>query len=422
VSEQEQPQVSRTRAAVHRSRWPGWIWAIPIAAVIVIGWWAGRSLLQGGEDITISFDNVHGLKEKSSSVIYRGMKVGRVTELALAKGSGSIVASVHVDQSASKLLTSGTKFWLRGAKPDFSDPTSLAAIVSGPDIVMDPGPGKKAKHFVGLTHRPVLSGSTERPVLYELPLKGDVGGLSHGDPVKLRGFTVGEVETIGFRYDKSRGEIETPVTIALYPSLLRIGGAAPAAGGKSALVPAIDRLIRAGLRARLERDPPLIGSPQVTLEIMPGAPAAAPTGADGAPQIPAAEGGGLNSVIARVNKVPIDQIAQNVLDITHHVDALVSSPQLADAIAQLDQTLAQIHRAADAAGPKIGPLVESLRRAAGQLDDTAKAANKLLGGTPSQNDTQEAMREVTRAARSVRELADYLDRHPEAVVKGRSGQ
>lgn len=106
-----------------------------------------------------------------------------------------------------------------------------------------------------------------------------------------------------------------------------------------------------------------------------------------------------------------------MLDTTGHIDKIVSSPELTDAIAELDATLQQIHQTAGDAGPKITQVVDSLRKTA-----TAKAADKTLGGTPAQGGTQQAMRELTEAARSVRDLANYLDRHPEALLHGRAGE
>lgn len=412
----------RTEAAVRRSRWPGWIWAIPIAAALLVGWWLLRELTRGGEDITISFDDAHGMKESGdTSVVYRGLKVGKVTGIKLAKDGGSVEASAHVEDSVTRYLTSGTQFWLRGAKPSFSDLSSLGAVLSGPTIVMDPGPGKAEKHFVGLAREPVASAAQEQAQEYGVALNGSVGRLEPGQPVKLRGFTVGEVKTVGFRYDAKTGAVATPVTLALYPSLFHFDGATPA-DNAAALTTAIDRLIHEGLHAKLERDPPLIGDAVVTLEMQSNSSGEAPAAMNGVPQIPAETGGGLDSIVARIQKVPIEQIAQNVLDTTGHIDQIVSSPKLDDAIAELDATLRQIHQTADTAGPKISKLVDSLRQTASQLDDTAKTANKTLGGTPAQGGTREAMREVTEAARSVRDLANYLDRHPEALLHGRSGE
>jgi paraquat-inducible protein B len=420
VNDQNAPMPNRTEAAVRRSRWPGWIWAVPIAAFLVVGWWAVRWLTQGGADITISFDDSHGMKENSTAVVYRGVKVGKVSDIALAKDAGSVEVSVHVDDSVKAMLTTGTQFWLRGAQPDFSDLSSLGAIVSGPTIVMAPGPGDATRRFAGLAYAPIIAGARGAPQIYGVALNGDAGQLSSGAPVKLRGFTVGEVRDVGFRYDAGSSKVTTPVTLALYPALFHLGRASDAAD--AALAQAMQRLVAGGLEARLARDPPVIGTAQVALEIMPSAAGATLTSADGVPQIPAASEGGVSSIVERVGKLPIEQIGQNILDVTQHAKAIAASPALNDAVSELDATLKQIHDVAANAAPQIGPLADELRRTANRLDAVANSAEQMMSGSTSQSNTQQTMREITEAARSVRDLATYLDRHPEAIIKGRSGE
>jgi paraquat-inducible protein B len=432
--DESRPAVRRTQAEVRRGWWPGWVWAIPIAALLLVGWWLFRTFMTGGEDITIEFDDAHGVKAKNTSVVFRGVEVGRVEGVTLAKDGRTVAVTAHIQDNATRFLTAKTEFWLRGANPSLSDLSTLSAVLSGPTIVMEAGPGQKATHFVGLPYRPVVSAGHGPPQLYGVSLEGAVGELKPGDPVKLRGFDVGEVRDVEFRYDAQSGKIEAPVTLALYPALFHLAGAAAADGG--AFKAAIDHLIQHGLRARLQRDPPLIGNPQIALDVVPGEGGAAPSPIAGVPQIPAAAGGGISSLVDRLGKVPIDRIAENVADATHHVDALVSSPKLDDAITQLDAALAQIHETAANAAPQVTALVRTLRKTAGQLDgavaaveqtaktarQTAASADKLLGGQPSQSDMQKTLHEITEAARSVRELADYLDRHPEALIQGKSGE
>jgi paraquat-inducible protein B len=417
-SERERASPARTQAAIRRSRWPGWIWAIPIAALLVVGWWMLRELTARGENVTITFDDVHGLKPGgNTSVLYRGMKIGTVSDVTLAKDGGHVDVTANIDDDARPLLRSGTRFWLRGASPSLGDLSALSSVISGPTLVMETGPGEEAKHFTGLAQPPVAPDPRERPQLYGVSLPGSVGGLTPGKAVKLRGFPVGEVKDVGFHYDAKTGALATPVTLALYPSLFHLES-----GDAPALTAAIDRLIQGGLRAKLERDPPLVGEPQVTLDLMPDAPAAAPPPIARVPRIPAAPEGGTDGIISRIDRLPLDQIAQNILDTSRHINAVVASPQIGDAIAELDATLKQIDRTSRSAGPKITTLVSSLQKTAAELDHAAQAADTVLGGQPSQNGMEDTMREVTEAARSLRELADYLDRHPEALIEGRSGQ
>src|SRR6202044_660860 len=138
-----------------------------------------------------------------------------------------------------------------------------------------------------------------------------------------------------------------------YPSLFHIRGVST--GPNATEVSAeIALLIGKGLRARLAREPPLVGSYQVSLEIVAGAkPPAGPVTVDGPPQAPVAQGGGIASIVTRINKVPIERISQNLLNITAHVSALTSSPKLKDAVVQLDAALRQIHGMTSKAAPQV---------------------------------------------------------------------
>jgi paraquat-inducible protein B len=386
----------RVQAGVRHGWWPGWIWAIPIAALLVVIWLGARALLAGGTSITIRFTDAHGMKSQNTDILMRGTHVGHVTGIELTDDGTAVLVTASIDDEAAKFLRTGTRFWLRGAHPSLGNLSALGSLLSGPSIVMSPGPGRKARHFIGLQSRPIAPAAGERPILYAISVANDAGSLSGGDPVTLRGFIVGEVRDVGFVYD-------------------------PATGAQ--VTAEIERLIDRGMRARLTRSPPLVGRYEVKLQMLPGgAPPAAPLKTlDGMGQIPVSSGNGITSIVNRINKIPIERITRNVLKITQHVNALTSSPKLRDAIAQLDAALRQIHGVTARAGPQIGPLIARLRRAANDLDGTAQSANRLMSGTAAQNGLTHTAREITEAARAVRSLANYLDRHPAALLRGRTG-
>jgi paraquat-inducible protein B len=420
MNDEKRTSAARAMAKIRQSWWPGWIWAIPIAVLIVVGWLGLRALTSGGTDITIVFDDTHGLSKEGSTISYRGTQVGTVTGVTLTDDGNAVNVSANIDDSAARFLRSETRFWLSGAHPSISNLSSLKSILAGPTIVMDPGPGKKTTHFEGLARKPIRPAADARGQPFHVSFAGAVGTLRRGDPVKFRGFTVGEVEEIGFRFDARTGEVATPVTLMLFPALFHIHNV-PNPKSPATLRTAVGSLVRDGLRARLERDPPLIGGTTVTLEMGPKAnPANSPT-VNGVPEIPALpHSGGVRSLVARLNDVPLEQIGQNALAISKRVDTLVSSPELEDSVTQLHAALVQIRKTTAAAGPKINRLVDALRKTAQQLDQTARSTNRLVGGPASQTGLTTTMREATEAARAIRELADYLDRHPEALIHGRS--
>jgi paraquat-inducible protein B len=88
----------------------------------------------------------------------------------------------------------------------------------------------------------------------------------------------------------------------------------------------------------------------------------------------------------------------------------------------LQASLQEIHQVVGDLGPKVDALIRSLHGTVNQLDEVAKSANGLVGGTTSQTGVNQALGEIAKAARSIRAFADYLDRHPESLLTGRSGR
>lgn len=408
-------------ASARRTWWPGWIWSVPIAALAIGIWLLVRVVVTRGTNVTITFDDAHGVKPKSTGVEYRGMQVGEVTDVSLTDDGRRVEVTVSIQGPAADLLRTGTVFWLQGAKPSLSDPASLGAVLSGPTIELEPGAGARATHFEGLARKPAVPRDHGPPVRFRVSFDGHVGDLSGGDAVELRGFPVGEVEKIDFHYDADSGTLATPVTLALYPALFHVERSGEAAPDGDTFRAAVDRLVGAGLRAELARDPPVVGGHRVALEIVPGAPEATVQVVDGLPQIPTAPAGGLESVVQRVRDVPIHQIGQNVLDITKHVDEIASSPALAESVQHLDASLRRVDQLLDDVTPQVDRIVRVLHDAAADLRRTARSADRTLGGPASQTGVTDTLREVKDAARSIRSLADYLDRHPEALISGKAG-
>ncbi|HEX7936234.1 MAG TPA: MlaD family protein [Paraburkholderia sp.] len=419
----------RTRAEVRRSAWPGWIWAVPIAALGVAGWLGIRALLHGGETVTVTFANAYGMKPDDTSVMLRGVKVGTVSSVALASDGQHIEARLKIDSAGKKYLRSGTRFFLRGAQPDFSDLSSIKALLSGPEIVMEPGSGKPADRFDGGERRPPLAPQHGPIVMYAVRFDGAVGGLEPGAAVELRGFHVGTVTNVHLHYDAGTGTLSTPVQLALDPSALGIVGAPPPANGnwRPLVDGMLNRLIAQGLRARLTQDPAFVGPRKVSLDFVKDAPGATLAAGDGTPVIPSVASADLDAmtsqahdIITKIDALPIRETGEQVRGIAARINALSASPQIKDSLAHIDSAVTQIDRTLQQVSPQIGPLVALLRDTASSADQAVASANQTLGGdATSQNDLPSALRELTDTARSIRALADYLDRHPEALVRGR---
>lgn len=414
-------------AVARRSRWPGWIWAVPIAAVGIVLWLLLRSISSRGIDVTVTYNDAAGMRPGDTRVMYHGLEVGRVTSVALASDDWHVVVHLDIDRQLAPKINTGTRFVLEGVRPSFSDISSLRALIAGPTIVMVPGPGRPASTFIGSEGGPRQTLAVSLP--YLVSFDGAVGQLKAHAPVTLRGFTVGEVTSIGLSVDPQTGRISTPVLLALDPTRFHLTAPAPPDGNWKPIMDAtLAKLIGEGLRASLTRAVPLVGGEEVELGMVPGAPTGRLATSGRYAEIPAAQGGGLERLPAELSSLPLTQIADNLRTITDQLRSLTSSPQLRDSLAHLDATLAALDRMSRQTGPQIAPTlrevrttVASLRAAAEQMEATAQAARMAMGASPAapSGNMQHALDELAGAARAVRSLADYLDQHPEALLRGR---
>jgi paraquat-inducible protein B len=118
----------------------------------------------------------------------------------------------------------------------------------------------------------------------------------------------------------------------------------------------------------------------------------------------------------------ITDILTSVKNIVHHIDTVTAGPELGHAIKELDRTLTDLDHITTDVQPQIKPLIDSLRDTADAAQQTLQAARHVLGTSASSGtDLPRLIRELTEAARSIRALTDYLEQHPEALIRGRKG-
>jgi paraquat-inducible protein B len=161
-----------------------------------------------------------------------------------------------------------------------------------------------------------------------------------------------------------------------------------------------------------------VGSRVVDLAMTSGAPKAAIAVRQGAtdfPTLPSASSGD-------VQQVPIVEIGEDLRKLTDHLSTLVSSPEIKDSLVHLDSSLGPVGQHDDRVRPKVGPLIDNLNRTADQTQKLAASANALVSGDGSTQDASlpGALHQLSDAARSLRALADYLGRHPEAIIRGKA--
>jgi len=286
----------------------------------------------------------------------------------------------------------------------------------------------------------------QRKVRFVVVFTQDLAGLEVDAPVKFRGVPVGRVGSIHLSMPSPKEplrELRMPVVIELNPSRLQEMGETTDLGD-----PAVVRtLVENGLRARLALESFLSNRRYVDLDILLGAPVPEKVPIPFPyPEIPVFVEPGLASlqadaakVLAKLHALDLDGLVADVRRAAVGFDRAAGSVDRAagrlavageafpGTLRNLDQALASIRDAARSLETSVPSVAAdaraALQRLGGALERMDEAVREvkvtLEPGAPVPVRLEEALREVTQAARSIRQLADRIERNPSEVVRGR---
>jgi phospholipid/cholesterol/gamma-HCH transport system substrate-binding protein len=275
---------------------------------------------------------------------------------------------------------------------------------------------------------------------------GAVDGLSVGAPVKIKGVEIGSVTDIRLRVEGAGTENVNEITEGFrIPVFIEIDNdklSSLGAGRRNLNRPeTVKELVAAGLRAQLATQSILTGLLFVQLNLHPEIPAifAMPDGftPQEIPAIPtslervqsAAEG-----LVRKLQTVDVARVVASAADALDGINRLVNSPGLHQTVetlpgtlARLDDAVASLRHLVTDLDNREGPLLDSLRSTVDkgretldQMRTTLASIDRTLAPTsPFVASVGSALQDVSEAARAVRLLADYLERNPGAIVRGR---
>ena len=391
-----------------------------------------------GTSFVLDADRIGSL-DQGTPVYYAGKQVGAVTAVHML-GAHRFAFDVFVGTPYDRFVTTGAHFWDASAVEVSASGAGIRAQLLSPKAVLSGGVAFDAPasatdmpragagtHFKLYASKDEAARMPVGPaVTYVVHFDGAVGELEPGATVRLRGFPVGTVTHVRLSYDARTGTLDTPVSIALDPTRLDLP-APQGEAGRAAVDAMLKRLVASGLRARLAQDPPLVGAREVALDFVAGAAPAQLAMRGESREIPSAPSGDIDSILAHVDHVattvaalPLAQTARDIRRTAAQAAALTASPQIRESVDHIDRVVTQLDTTLEQVSPQIGPLVGELRDTAREADRAAGAASRMLGsGGQAQDDLPTAVSELTDMARSMRALADYLGRHPEAIVRGK---
>ena len=285
---------------------------------------------------------------------------------------------------------------------------------------------------------------------YVLFFEGSISGLSVGSPVMFRGVPVGRVTEIRLTGNLGKMVFQTPVFIELTKNKSAETFIDDGAGNDDAQE-YLDKLVAHGLRATLATQSLLTGQLMIEMDFYPKAQLPyiidKAKDYDGVPEIPTIPSK-LDNIWQQFTSLPFSKITKNVLDITDSLKSVLDTANADQMIDHVDKLLVQIQEV----GASVDKTLESLRYLADpyaklarnadrQLSDTLAQAVQVLRsldavarqaeqtvtsarGVVNKNSTtvielNQALREVSEAARAVRVLANTLERNPESLIRGK---
>jgi paraquat-inducible protein B len=353
-------------------------------------------------------------------VYFRQFQVGRVIDENLLP-DGSTRVTVFVEAPYDAFVKPVTRFWNAsgidvrlGADGLNVQTESLAAVLAG-GLAFDDGPTEAV---------PVAAGIPDELTLYKneteamAPPDGDpryirmrfaqaLRGLDVGAPIEFVGVNIGSVVAVDLGYEPQDKSFPVIVTAKVYPRRMGTAYEVLVAQGKTeseeTLAAFVGTLVNRGLRAQPRSASLLTGKLYVALDFLPASPRAAFDASIRPLELPTVNGtfqqleAGVGRLVKKVNDLPLEQIAADL-----HTD-----------LKDLHETLSELHA-------RVLPnAVDTLSA----LHSTLDSAERTLDvESPLQRSLTETLSESRSTLQAVRELADYFDRHPDALLRGRRPQ
>lgn len=321
-----------------------------------------------------------------------------------------------------------------------ANPTVIGAFVAGAIFLVVAG--------ILVFTKSKLFAEHSRFVIY---FEGSVNGLKVGAPVKLKGVQIGQVTDVHVELNLDKAVVRTPVYIEVDMSSVTIESREdPEAVSEMNYI----TLIRHGLRAQLKSQSLLTGQLYIEINFYPASPVNLVGGKSTYPEIPSLPSesdeifNDIGTVISKLKNLPLEEFFSTLVVTAHGLEKLVNSPDTARNLEQIGEILTTLKMVSTKLNRQLDPLVAELTTATG---DTRKLINtvndqvvvltnsteKTLAQTrrslaamenvagensPLYVNFSNALEELSDAARSLRILADYLQRNPNAILFGKPDQ
>ena len=380
-------------------------------------------------------------------ISYAGIQVGEVLGYEFTEDWGELRIPVFVHAPYDKLVRPNSRFWNTSGielsyGPDGPSLSieSLQTLATGGVAFDTPGiENPSAPATEGSTYplfdnqRSIEAARYTRKLPFLVHFDGSVRGLRPGSPVEFRGIRIGQVTDVKLAWDQASNSVRIPVMLEIEPERIDSAPSSSDPSKTSVDYGKVDALVRRGLRAQVQMGNILTGELVVALDLFPASPPATLDTAGPVPELPAEPNvldtatRSLTGLMDSLAKAPIGETVEELRAAVHSAGSLLGGPATTQAMASLSTTLVELDKTMRTVSGEAGPMIRALRQASesvaaigSEAETTLKSTNKVIGSAqPVVQDMNGLLRELATAARSIRVFADYLERHPEALIQGK---
>jgi paraquat-inducible protein B len=310
---------------------------------------------------------------------------------------------------------------------------------------------------------------------YVMYFEGSVRGLNVGAPLVFRGVKIGSVTRIQLLANTDDLSFQIPVFVETEQRHFTLTGDETLDLSPRAQ---LALLVERGMRAQLIKQSMVTGQLVVELDFHPDTPAKLVAGDSAYLEVPTISSG-MDDLIKQIEKAPIEEILNKVLSAVDGIEKAINSKEVKKSLSYLEQTVKNLNKLVLNIDSRIEPLVSTVEetvkdygklarnvdrqvkpvlsgiveterhanklvknvdaqvtRLGSSIEEAAKSANAALVEATKTLNTIEGLtsedsqmmyqitttlKELSAAARSIRVWADYLERHPEALLRGKGG-
>lgn len=372
-----------------------------------------------GRQFVLETTNV-GSMRAGTPINFHGITVGEVLNYELAKNADGIKLTVFINAPYDQFIRKNTRFWIDSGV-DLSANADGFHVRTGPlisllsggiafrtspddtDTVTENATFPLFDDYEQSTQ--VVYHKTEKLVMF---FSGSVRGLTVGAPVLLRGIPIGKVTKIDLEVDEKTADIRIPIIVEVEPERIKIIHKQENISLKDNIIHLVDE----GLRAQLQTGSLLTGQLFIALDIFPK-----------------------TKIVKHENNtgyIEFPTVPNSLDQITHSAEAImdkISKLPLETTTAEMNKALQSLQSTSKEANKTLVALQGTLSAA----DNTMKAADKAMStaqkalstlepGSTTQYELHKLLQELTQTASSVKQLTDYLEQHPDSLIRGKEKQ